>query len=91
MCINNCLLNGKKLRLAKLIDEGDKYTMSAKNCNLQILIVGIKVSTAKCKPKILGLQSATLTLKWSFSASYNYISRSTICKADLGCILSDEK
>ena len=84
-------LMAKKLRLAKLIDEGDKYTMSAKNCHLQIFIVGIKVSTAKCKPKILGLQSAKLTLKWSFSTSYNYITRSTICKADLGCISSDEK
>ena len=40
---------------------------------------------------ILGLQSATLNLKWSFSASYNYISRSAICKADLDCILFDEK
>ena len=84
-------LMAKKLRLSKLIDKGDKYTMSAKNCHLWILIVGIKVSIAKCKPKMLGLQSPTLTLKWSFSASYNYISRSTICKADLGCILSDEK
>ena len=92
MCINNCLLNGKEnLTLGKLIDEADKYTMSAKNCHLQILIVGIKVTIAKCKPKILGLQSATLTLKWSFSTSYNYISRSTVCKADLRCILSDEK
>ena len=36
-------------------------------------------------------KSATLTLKWSFSASYNYISRSPICKADLDCVLIDEK
>ena len=87
MCINNSLLNAKKLRLGKLIDERDKYTMSAKN--LQIVV--IKVGIAKCTPKSLGLQSATLTLKWSFSASCNYISKSTICKADLECILSDEK
>ena len=56
-----------------------------------MLIVGIRVSTAKCKPEILALQSTTPTLEWSFSASYNYISRSAICKADLGCISFDEK
>ena len=50
MC-NNCLLNGKK-RLGKLIDQEDKYTRSVKNCHLEILIVGIKVSIAKCQPEI---------------------------------------
>ena len=54
-----------------------------------MLIVGIKVSIVKKNPEILGLQSATLTLKWSFNASYNYISRKAICKAVLG--LFDEK
>ena len=90
MCINNCLLNGKKiLRLGELTDEEDKNTMSAKNCHVKMLIVGIKVSIVKKNPEILGLQSATLTLKWSFNASYNYISRKAICKAVLG--LFDEK
>ena len=87
MCINNSLLNAKKLRLGRLIEERDKYTMSANN--LQIVV--IKVGIAKCTPESLGLQSATLTLKWSFSASYNYIFRGAICKADLDCILFDEK
>ena len=27
-------LMAKKLRLGKLIDEGDKYTISGKNCHL---------------------------------------------------------
>ena len=68
MCIC-CLLNSQKsdiLRLGKLTDKEDNYTGSAKKCHLQILIIGIKVSIAKCQPETWGLQSATLTLKWSF-------------------------
>ena len=41
-----------KKRLGKLVDQEDKYTRSVKNCHLEILIVGIKVSIAKCQPEI---------------------------------------
>ena len=67
MCID-CLLNGKKdnLRLGKLIDEEDQYVRSAENCHPHILIAGVKVITVTCQPEFFGLESATLTLKWSF-------------------------
>ena len=60
MCINNCLLNGKKniLRSGKLIDEGDKCMMSAKNCHLYTLIVGIN-------PLIANIPKWSNTLKQS--------------------------
>ena len=54
------------LRLGKLIDEEGKYMTTAKNWHPEILIVGIMVNIAKCQPETLGLQSATITLKWSF-------------------------
>ena len=56
-----------------------------------LVLKGLRSALPNVNLKILGLQSAALTLKWSFSASYNYISRSAICKADLDCILFDEK
>ena len=56
-----------------------------------LVVKRVKVSITKCKSEILKAQSTTLTLKWSFNAIYNDISRSAICKADLGCILFDQK
>ena len=65
LCVLVVYLIAKKdnLKLGKLIDKEDKYIRSAENCRLYFLIVGIKVSIAKCQPEIFGLKSATLTLK----------------------------